>query len=51
MRKIKNFLRDASGAETVEYAIVVGLVVALTVVAYASDLGTDIQTYLNGIIP
>jgi Flp pilus assembly pilin Flp len=50
MQRIKNFFVNESGAETVEYAIVVGLIAALAAVAYATSLGTTIQSYLNGLL-
>ena len=51
MKMIKSFLRDESGAETIEYAIVAGLIAALAAVAYATTLGTTIQAYLSGLLP
>ena len=51
MRRIKNFLRDESGAEFVEYAVVVGFIAIAAAIAYGSGLGTTIYNYLNGVLP
>ena len=51
MKRIVNFLRDESGAEFVEDAIVVGLIALAAAVAYSTGLGTTINTYLAGLLP
>ncbi len=44
MGLIKRFLRDETGADTVEYALVLGLV-ALAAVAGVTSVGTNLQTW------
>ncbi len=36
MKMIKNFLNDESGMETLEYAVIAGLIAAVAVAVYAS---------------
>ena len=47
MKMIKNFLRDESGMETLEYAVIAGLIAAVAIVVYASGWGTALSTRLN----
>ena len=44
MKVIKNFLRDESGMETLEYAVIAGLIAAVAVIVYAT--GGQWQTNL-----
>src|SRR4030095_2002055 len=48
MEKIKSFLKDESGMETLEYAVIAGLIAAVAIVVYASGWGTALSTRLNG---
>ena len=36
MKTIKNFLNDESGMETLEYAVIAGLIAAVAVLVYAT---------------
>ena len=47
MKMIKNFLKDESGMETLEYAVIAGLIAAVAVAVYASGWGTTLTTRLN----
>jgi Flp pilus assembly pilin Flp len=47
MKIIKNFLKDESGMETLEYAVIAGLIAAVAVLVYASGWGTALQTRLQ----
>ena len=48
MNKIKNFLKDESGIETLEYAVIGAIVAAVAVLIYGSGWGSDVkQTLLN----
>ena len=47
MKMIKNFLKDESGMETLEYAVIAGLIAAVAVLVYASGWGTVLSTRLN----
>jgi Flp pilus assembly pilin Flp len=47
MKTIKNFLKDESGMETLEYAVIAGLIAAVAVLVYASGWGTNLSTRLN----
>ncbi len=40
MNMIKNFLKDESGMETLEYAVIAGLIAAVAVLVYASSGST-----------
>jgi len=46
LNAIKRFVRDESGLETVEWAIVGGLVVAVGAIVFTL-IGQDVQTSLN----
>ncbi len=43
MKMIKNFLNDESGMETLEYAVIAGLIAAVAVLVYAAGWGTALQ--------
>lgn len=45
---MKRFLRDESGLETVEWAIVGGLVVAVGALIF-TNIGTDVSTSLGNL--
>ena len=47
MNVIKRFLRDESGMETLEYAVIAGLVAAAAILVYASGWGATLSTRLN----
>jgi Flp pilus assembly pilin Flp len=48
MNKIKNFLKDESGIETLEYAVIGAIVAAVAVLIYGSGWGTNVkQTLIN----
>jgi len=47
MKTIKNFLKDESGLETLEYAVIAGLIAAVAVLVYASGWGAALSTRLN----
>ena len=50
MQRIKQFLRDESGVETLEYAFVAAAIVVLAAIAYTTSLGTTIKTYIEGLL-
>ncbi len=47
MRIIKTFLMDESGMETLEYAVIAGLIAAVAVLVYASGWGNTLVTRLT----
>src|SRR2546425_472091 len=47
MKVIKNFLKDESGMETLEYAVIAGLIAAVAVLVYASGWGATLLTRLT----
>ena len=47
MRTIKNFFQDESGMETLEYAVIAGLIAAVAVLVYASGWGNTLSTRLS----
>ena len=47
MEKIKSFLNDESGMETLEYAVIAGLIAAVAIVVYASGWGTALRDRLT----
>ena len=47
MQKIMNFINDESGMETLEYALIAGLIAIVAVAVYASGWGTALTTRLN----
>ena len=46
MNKIKNFIRDESGIETLEYAVIGAIVVVVAVLIYGSGWGQQVKTTL-----
>ena len=48
VNSIKRFVRDESGLETVEWAIVGGLVVAVGAIVFTL-IGTDVKTSLDNL--
>jgi Flp pilus assembly pilin Flp len=46
MNKIKNFIRDESGIETLEYAVIGAIVAAVAVLIYGSGWGQSVKTTL-----
>ena len=48
LNAIKRFVRDESGLETVEWAIVGGLVVAVGAIVFTL-IGTDVKTALDSL--
>ena len=47
MKSIKNFLKDESGIETLEYAIVAAIVAAVALLIYGSGWGGSVQNTLK----
>jgi len=47
MKQIKKFLKDEAGMETLEYAVIAGLIAAVAVVVYASGWGNTLLTRLT----
>ncbi|MDX6304783.1 MAG: Flp/Fap pilin component [Blastocatellia bacterium] len=47
MKLIKNFLKDESGMETLEYALIAGLIAAVALVVYATGWGSALVTRLT----
>ena len=49
MNRIKNFLKDESGMETLEYAVIAGLIAAVAIAVYAVGGGwdTNLKNRLN----
>jgi Flp pilus assembly pilin Flp len=47
VRRLTNFLKDESGMETLEYAVIAGLIAAVAVLVYASGWGTTLSTRLT----
>jgi Flp pilus assembly pilin Flp len=46
MNRIKNFLKDESGIETLEYAVIGAIVVVVAVLIYGSGWGQAVKTTL-----
>lgn len=46
MDTIKNFLKDESGIETLEYAVIGAIVAAVAVLIYGSGWGQQVKTTL-----
>ena len=46
MDKIKDFLRDESGIETLEYAVIGAIVAAVAVLIYGSGWGASVKATL-----
>ena len=47
MQKIKNFINDESGMETLEYAVIAGLIAVVAVLVYGSTWGTNLLNRLT----
>ena len=47
MKTIKKFLNDETGMETLEYAVIAGLIALVAITVYASGWGTALATRLN----
>jgi Flp pilus assembly pilin Flp len=48
MNKLKSFLKDESGIETLEYAVIGAIVAAVAVLIYGSGWGSAVkQTLIN----
>ena len=47
MQKIKNFINDESGMETLEYAVIAGLIAAVALLVYGGGWGTTLLARLN----
>jgi Flp pilus assembly pilin Flp len=46
MNKIKNFMKDESGIETLEYAVIGAIVAAVAVLIYGSGWGASVKATL-----
>ena len=46
MNKIKNFLKDESGIETLEYAVIGAIVAAVAVLIYGAGWGQSVKNTL-----
>ena len=46
MSKIKNFFKDESGMETLEYAVIAGLIALVAVAVYGSGWGANLTARL-----
>jgi len=46
MKMIKNFLKDESGMETLEYAVIAGLIAAVAILVYTTGWGTQLANRL-----
>lgn len=47
MNKIRNFINDESGIETLEYAIIAAIVAAVAVLIYGSGWGQQVKDKLT----
>ena len=47
MKMIKNFLKDESGMETLEYAVIAGLIAAVAVLVYKTGWSTQLIARLT----
>lgn len=47
MSKIKNFINDESGMETLEYAVIAGLIAVVAVLVYGGGWGTTLLARLT----
>jgi Flp pilus assembly pilin Flp len=47
MNRIRNFIKDESGIETLEYAVIGAIVAAVAVLIYGSGWGQQVKTTLN----
>jgi Flp pilus assembly pilin Flp len=49
MKRIEDFINDESGMETLEYAVIAGLIASVAVLVYASG-GTWATTLMNRLL-
>ena len=47
MKMIKNFLKDESGMETLEYAVIAGLIAAAAIIVYSTGWAGVLSTRLT----
>ena len=47
MKAVKNFIKDESGLETIEYAIVAAIVAAVALLIYGTGWGGSVQNTLK----
>ena len=47
MQRIKNFINDESGMETLEYAVIAGLIAAVAVLVYGGGWGANLVARLT----
>jgi Flp pilus assembly pilin Flp len=47
MNRIRSFFDDESGMETLEYAVIAGLIAAVAVLVYSSGWGTTLMNRLT----
>jgi len=47
MQRIKNFINDETGMETLEYALIAGLIAIVAVAVYAGGWGDALLARLN----
>ena len=47
MKTIKNFLKDESGMETLEYAVIAGLIALAAIVVYSGNWKNTLLNRLN----
>jgi Flp pilus assembly pilin Flp len=47
MNRIRKFLNDETGMETLEYAVIAGLIAAVAVLVYSSGWGNALTTRLK----
>ena len=47
MKAVKNFIKDESGLETIEYAIVAAIVAAVALLIYGVGWGGSVQNTLK----
>ncbi|MBA3356131.1 MAG: Flp family type IVb pilin [Pyrinomonadaceae bacterium] len=47
MDTIRNFFKDETGVETLEYALIAGLIAIVAVAVYLSPWGDALETRLN----
>ena len=50
LSKIKEFLVDEQGAETVEWAMIAAILAAIIIAAYLTTLGTEIKAAIGRIV-
>ena len=50
MRTIKNFLRNEEGMETLEYAMIAGLIAAAAVIVYSTGWANALAAKLNAAV-